>query len=51
MNRLVGEFGWKASELADFYLNAAYLGLTALAVAYTYAAYRFLKRKRGQAPF
>ena len=47
MNRLVKQFGWNANELADFYLTIAYLGLTALAIAYTYAAYRFLQRKRG----
>ena len=51
MNRLVKQFGWNANELADFYLTIAYLGLTALAIAYTYAAYRFLQRKRGQTPF
>ena len=51
MNRLVQQFHWNANELADFYLNIAYLGLTALAIAYTYAAYRFLQRKRGQSPF
>jgi hypothetical protein len=51
MNRLVREFGWNAPELAGFYLNVAYLALAALAAAYTYAAYRLLKRKRGQSPF
>jgi Zn-finger nucleic acid-binding protein len=51
MNRLVQQFGWNANELADFYLTIAYLGLTALAISYTYAAYRFLQRKRGQTPF
>jgi hypothetical protein len=51
MNRLVQQFHWNANDLADFYLNIAYLGLTALAIAYTYAAYRFLQRKRGQSPF
>jgi Zn-finger nucleic acid-binding protein len=51
MNRLVQQFHWNANDLADFYLNIAYLGLTALAIAYTYAAYRFLQRKRGQTPF
>ena len=51
MNRLVQVFHWNANHLADFYLNMAYLGLTALAIAYTYAAYRFLQRKRGQSPF
>ena len=50
MNRLVREFGWNAPELAGFYLNVAYLALAALAAAYTYAAYRLLKRKRGQSP-
>jgi hypothetical protein len=50
MNRLVQVFRWDANELADFYLTAAYLGLTALAIAYTYAAYRYLERKRGQSP-
>jgi len=51
MNRLVQQFHWNANDLADFYLNIAYLGLTALAIAYTYAAYRCLQRKRGQSPF
>ena len=51
MNRLVRQFGWNATELAGFYLNVGYLGLTALAAAYAYAVYRFLKRKRGQTPF
>jgi len=51
MNRLVREFGWNAPELAGFYLNVAYLALAALAAAYTYAAYRLLKRKTGQSPF
>ncbi len=51
MNRLVREFGWTAPDLAGFYLNVAYLSLAALAAAYTYAAYRLLKRKRGQSPF
>jgi hypothetical protein len=51
MNRLVQQFGWNANELADFYLTIAYLGLTALAITYTYAAYRFLERKRGQTRF
>jgi Zn-finger nucleic acid-binding protein len=51
MNRLVQQHGWTANDLADFYLNVAYLGLIALAIAYTYAAYRFLQRKRGQSPF
>ncbi|UCF48887.1 MAG: zf-TFIIB domain-containing protein [Myxococcales bacterium] len=50
MNRLVQQFDWSANALADFYLNTAFLGLTALAAAYTYAAYRLL-RKRGQSPF
>ncbi len=51
MNRLVNSFHWTAAELAGFYLHIAYLGLTALAVAYAYAAYRFLRRKRGLSPF
>jgi len=51
MNRLVQVFHWDANDLADFYLNLAYLGLTALAITYSYAAYRFLQRKRGQSPF
>jgi Zn-finger nucleic acid-binding protein len=51
MNRLVQQFHWNANDLADFYLNIAYLGLTTLAIAYTYAAYRFLQRRRGQSPF
>ena len=50
MNRLVQEFHWNANDLADFYLNVAYLGLTALAIAYTYSAHRFLKKK-GTVPF
>lgn len=51
MNRLVQQHGWTANDLADFYLNVAYLGLIALAIAYTYAAYRFFQRKRGQSLF
>lgn len=51
MNRLVRHFDWTAADLAAFYLNVAYLGLTALAVAYAYAAYRLFQKKRGQAPF
>ena len=50
MNRLVQVFHWNANDLSDFYLNIAYLGLTTLAIAYTYSAHRFLK-KRGQSPF
>jgi Zn-finger nucleic acid-binding protein len=50
MNRLVQQHGWTANGLADFYLNVAYLGLIALAIAYTYSAYRFLERKRGKSP-
>ena len=46
MNRLVQQHGWTANHLADFYLNIAYLGLTALAIAYAYAAYRFIQKKR-----
>jgi len=46
MNRLVQVLHWDANDLADFYLNLAYLGLTALAITYSYAAYRFLQRKR-----
>lgn len=46
MNRLVNQFGWNANELADFYLNVGYLGVTALAVAYAYAVYRLIRRKR-----
>jgi hypothetical protein len=49
MNRLVREFGWTAKELADFYLDVAYLALTALAVTYGYAAYRQV-RKTGASP-
>lgn len=51
MNRLVQQHGWSANELADFYLNVAYLGLTALAIAYAYAAYRFIQREREQPSF
>jgi Zn-finger nucleic acid-binding protein len=51
MNRLVAQFGWTANELAGFYLNVGYLGVTALAVAYFYAAYRLVQRKRGLSPF
>jgi Zn-finger nucleic acid-binding protein len=51
MNRLVQQFHWSANELADFYLHVAYLGLTALAITYSYSAYRFIQRKRGQTPF
>lgn len=51
MNRLVQQFHWNANDLAAVYLNAAYLGLTALAITYAYSTYRFLQRKRGQTPF
>lgn len=51
MNRLVQQFGWDANELADFYLSAAYLCLTALAIAYAYATYRFLRKRRGRSSF
>ncbi|MGB5374841.1 MAG: zf-TFIIB domain-containing protein [Polyangiales bacterium] len=51
MNRLVAQFGWKAPELAGFYLNVGYFGVTALAAAYAYSAYRLVQRKRGQSPF
>ena len=51
MNRLVAQFGWTAPELARFYLNVGYLGVTALAAAYAYAGYRLLQRKRGLSPF
>jgi len=51
MNRLVQVFHWDANDLADFYLSTAYLGLTALVIAYAYAAYRFLQRKKGTVPF
>ncbi|MGB8223447.1 MAG: hypothetical protein WCF10_12760, partial [Polyangiales bacterium] len=47
MNRLVQQFGWGANDLAHFYRNAGYLGLAALAVAYGYALYRFVRKKRG----
>jgi Zn-finger nucleic acid-binding protein len=40
MNRLVNHFGWNATELAEFYLGAAYVALAALVAAYAYAAYR-----------
>lgn len=46
MNRLVGQFGWNANELADFYLNVGYLAVTALVAAYAYAVYRLIRRKR-----
>jgi Zn-finger nucleic acid-binding protein len=48
MNRLIQQHGWSANDLADFYLNVAYLGLAALVIAYGYAVYRFIQRKRGQ---
>jgi len=51
MNRLVQRHGWTANDLADFYLHVAYLGLAALAIAYTYSAFRFFQSKRGQSPF
>ncbi len=51
MNRLVQHFGWGTNELADFYLSTAHLALAALVVAYAYAAYRFLQKKRGQSLF
>jgi len=50
MNRLVQQFHWSANDLADLYLNAAYVLVTALAIGYGYAVWRFM-RKRGQSPF
>lgn len=46
MNRLVGNFGWTSNELAEFYMLVAYLGATALAIAYGYAVYRLLRRRK-----
>jgi len=46
MNRLVQQFGWNANGLADFYASTAQLGLMALGVAYAYAIYRMLRKKR-----
>jgi hypothetical protein len=45
MNRLVQQFHWSANDLADLYLNAAYVALTALAIAYGYALYRLIRKK------
>jgi hypothetical protein len=50
MNRLVGQFGWNANDLANFYLTTGYLLAAALVAVYLYAAYRLLQ-KRGQTPF
>ena len=47
MNRLVAQFGWTPPELAGFYANVGYLGITALAVAYAYAVYRLVRGRRG----
>jgi Zn-finger nucleic acid-binding protein len=49
MNRLVQQFHWSANDLADLYLNAAYVLVSALAIAYAYAVYRFI-RKKGHTP-
>ncbi len=46
MNRLVGQFGWTAIELAEFYRNVGYLAVTVLVAAYAYAVYRLIRRKR-----
>ena len=50
MNRLVQQFGWSANDIADFYVNAAYLAMAALGVAYVCATYRVLRTKRGRIP-
>ncbi|MEM7434484.1 MAG: zf-TFIIB domain-containing protein [Myxococcota bacterium] len=41
MNRLVGQFGWSAQELAAFYLHVGYACTAAIAVAYGYAWWRY----------
>ncbi len=46
MNRLVQQFDWTALQLAEFYLDVAYLWLAALGVAYAYSGYRFWRRRR-----
>jgi hypothetical protein len=43
MNRLVSNFGWEATDLAEFYLVASYVALAALVATYAYAVVR-LKR-------
>jgi hypothetical protein len=40
MNRLVAGFGWSATELSSFYLNATWLSAAALGVAYAWALRR-----------
>ena len=49
MNRLVQQFDWTALQLAEFYLDVAYLWLAALGLAYAYSGYRFWRRKGGKA--
>jgi Zn-finger nucleic acid-binding protein len=49
MNRLVQQFDWTALELAEFYLDVAYLWLAALVVAYLYSGYRFWRRRQASA--
>jgi len=46
MNRLVQQFGWRANDLADFYLSVGYLGFAALGAAYGYALYRLVRKRR-----
>jgi hypothetical protein len=46
MNRLVLQFAWNANELANFYLRTGYVCLAALGIAYVYAAYRLLRKRR-----
>ena len=40
MNRLVNRFGWEATDLAEFYVTAAYVALAALVAAYVHAVIR-----------
>lgn len=49
MNRLVGQFGWSAQELADFYLRTGYVCVIALVAAYVYAVVRHY-RANGSLP-
>jgi hypothetical protein len=49
MNRLVQQFDWTALELAEFYVDVAYLWLAALGLAYAYSGYRFWRRRQARA--
>jgi Zn-finger nucleic acid-binding protein len=46
MNRLVYDFGWRARELASFYLRAGVLSAVAIAGSYGIAWFRYTRSRR-----